>query len=117
MHFNNQIIFINEYPNFYGGTEYYVYEVANNLKERGIQTILFYDGSHLPDVKMSSAFDQLYPIIDLESQMKAFPGGVIYLNNYRSPSLVKQLIKLPNPKFRFIHDHYLTCPKVRKRTL
>ena len=40
----NQIIFINEYPYLYGGTEHYVNQVAGELKKRGIETILFYEG-------------------------------------------------------------------------
>ena len=84
------------------------------FKKRGIETILFYHGDHHPDEKMNLAFDKLFPIIDLEKQLSAFPKGVIYLNNYRSPKVVKDILKAPNLKFRFIHDHYLSCPRSSK---
>ena len=110
----NQIIFINEYPFLKGGTEYYVYQVAGELKQLGIKTILMYDGKHFPGSKMRSVFDQMFPIIDIKTQLKNYPNGIVYLNNYRDPNLIKNLLKTNLPLFRYIHDHYLTCPRSSK---
>jgi len=109
-----QIIFINEYPYLYGGTEHYVLQVASKLKELNFKTILFYNGDHHPDEKMQQAFNQMFPIVNLKKQLDEIPDSVVYLNNYRSPQLIKELITINAPVFRFIHDHYLTCPRSSK---
>ena len=100
-----QIIFINEYPYLYGGTEHYVLQVASKLKELNFKTTLFYNGDHHPDEKMQQAFDQMFPIVNLKKQLDEIPDSVVYLNNYRSPQLIKELITINAPVFRFIHDH------------
>lgn len=109
-----QIIFINEYPFLYGGTEHYVQQVALKFKELNFKTILFYHGGHHPDEKMQQAFDQLYPIVDIKKQLDEIPNSIVYLNNFRSPELIKELTTVKIPVFRFIHDHYLTCPRSSK---
>ena len=109
-----QIIFINEYPFLYGGTEHYIYQVARQLKDSGYHTTLMYSGIHLPDKKIASSFDDLFPIIDIDSQLKEMPEGIIYINNYRDPKLIETLTEVKNPVFRYIHDHYLTCPRSSK---
>ena len=63
---------------------------------------------------MQSAFDGVFPIVDISSQLNAIDDGVIYLNNFRDPKLIKELVNIDKPKFRFIHDHYLTCPRSSK---
>lgn len=109
-----RILWINSRADFTGGCESYIYHTARLLKEEGCENILLYGVDGWTEPRFTSIFDEAYPLVVLERQIKEIAPDIVYAHRLPDNGVLQQLIKSPVPVIRFYHDHKLFCLREHK---
>lgn len=111
------VLWVNEAAGFVGGCEQYIYNTANFLRERNVRSTLLYDANHPGfSTEFHQAFDQAYPMVEIESQIRTINPDVVYIHRLGDQSTVVQIQNAQIPTLRFFHDYQLFCPREHRYT-
>jgi glycosyltransferase involved in cell wall biosynthesis len=112
------ILWINDFANFTGGCERYIYDTAALLKDRGVESSLIYDIVDTTEPRFTQGFERgAYPRVDLDRQIRELSPDLIYVHRLGNSSALPILAACGIPTVRFFHDHKLFCPREHKYTV
>lgn len=110
------IVWINNHAANLGGCERYILDTVRLLKNRGIHSSLLYDPNTKVEVSYLKAFEQAYPLVSVQEQLKKLKADLVYLHQLPPHLKLDQLISQELPVLRFFHDNQLFCLREHKYT-
>lgn len=110
-----KILWLSDFAHFKGGAEGYIFDMVNALTKHDHYQLYKFDET--VSGQYCEPFCGVFPLVDIEQQIKAIAPDVIYIHNIQDENLHKISNDSGIPTFRFIHDHKLFCPREHKYTL
>lgn len=108
------ILWINELASFKGGCEHYIFNTVNFLKSYHVSSSLLYNPINETDIHFLNAFNQAFPLVDLERQLAELSFDVVYVHQLFDNEDFKVLHNINEPVIRFYHDSWLFCLRRHK---
>ncbi|MBX7255454.1 MAG: glycosyltransferase family 4 protein [Candidatus Hydrogenedentes bacterium] len=108
----NRLLWVNDAADFVGGCEQYIFNTVRLLRERGIRSTLLYDCRHPRfSTDFAVAFDQAFPLVNAQVQVRSIKPDVIYIHRLSDTSALRELKETGIPTARFFHDYQIFCPR------
>lgn len=108
------ILWINERASFVGGCEFYIFRTVQLLKQKNIRSTLLYNPCFEAKKEFLDIFEEAFPLVDLEKQLKEIHPDLIYVHQLYDDLQFDILASIGKPTIRFFHDHHLV-PKANKK--
>ncbi|MDX1932662.1 MAG: glycosyltransferase family 4 protein [Capsulimonadales bacterium] len=113
-----KILWLNDFANFTGGCERYIFDTATLLAARGVESSILYDVTDTTSPAFTKAFaGGAFPRVDLARQIRELAPDVIYVHRLNDSRALETLANGAVPSVRFFHDHKLFCPREHKYTV
>lgn len=104
-----RVVWISEEARPFGGCETYIRNTVPLLRVHGWSSSLLYRFQSKVDPAYVDVFDEAYPLVDGDRQLRGLRPDVVYVQRWKGRELVETLARGPWPTLRMYHDATLFC--------